>query len=255
MSLIQKLIVDGNILTGRFNMNKRNVFIGYFEIDKVVELLFDKKVTTRFIENDFKKDVHVIESILSQDEISALLKCQQENPTIPVGIDGIAKHYQEGDKIHSYRSTFYSETIAQSLFERIKNKIEPIISVYENTSDCFEPIGLNPAFRFIDYTQHGFLVPHYDFPYKQDDDNLTLMSLVLYLTDSHDGKTRYIREHRVNDYSDWTRQALQEEILFEVNPKAGNALLFPHQLLHDSEEVLSNKIILRTDVLFKRISK
>lgn len=236
-------------------MNKKEIFIGYFDVSTSDELLFDKITQVNFIGNDFKKDIHVIENFLSQDEFELLIKLQKENPTIPVGIDGIARHYVVGDKVHSYRSTFYSEAIAASLFKRIQHKLSLMISAYESSTDIFEAIGLNPAFRFIDYTQDGFLVPHYDFPYKKDDDTLTLMSLVIYLTSSLDGKTRFISEHRINDYSDWDRKAKTKEILFSVSPKAGSALLFPHNILHDSEEVDSNKVILRTDVLFKRTEK
>jgi len=236
-------------------MNKKEIFIGYFDIISSDEHLFDKLTEVNLVGNGFKKNIYEIENIISQDEIELLLKLQKDNSTIPVGIDGIAKNYVKGDKVHSYRSTFYSESIAEILFKRIQHKLSLMTSAYENSHDLFKPVGLNPAFRFIDYTQDGFLVPHYDFPYKKNDNVLTLMSLVIYLTSSLDGKTRFIREHRINDYSDWDRKAKTEEILFAVSPKAGSALLFPHNILHDSETVDSNKVILRTDVLFKRIEK
>lgn len=235
-------------------MNKKDIFIGYFDFDKNEELIFNKQISVKIISNSFNEEILEIEPILNKNEVELLIKLQKENETIPVGIDGIAKNYIKGSKIHSYRSTFYSELIANSLFERIKDKIKPMKSPYDGTNDFFEACGINPAFRFIDYTKNGYLVPHYDFPYKKDDDCLSLMSLVIYLKDNINGKTRYIKEYRENNFTDWNRKPLKEEILFEIIPKAGNALLFPHNILHDSEEVSSNKIIVRTDILFKRIN-
>lgn len=236
-------------------MINKNVFIGYFKIKKSFELKFDNNITPIFLNNNFNKDIFEIENILTNKEIYTLLYLQNSNKKIPVGVDGIAKNYVIGDDVHSYRSTLYSEYIAKCIFERIKDKLNNITSPYEDSNDLFKPIGVNPAFRFIDYSIGGHLVPHYDFPYKKDEDNLTLLSLVLYLTDSLDGKTRYIKEYRENDFTDWDRKPLPSEILFEVKPKLGNGLLFPHNILHDSETVLKKKIILRTDILFQRITE
>lgn len=236
-------------------MINKNVFIGYFKIKKDDELKFDSKVSPVFLNNKFNNEIIDIKDILTSEEVCTLIHLQNKNKKIPVGVCGIAKNYLLGDEIHSYRSTIYSEYIAKCIFERIKDNLQSIASPYEESSDLFKPIGVNPAFRFIDYNVGGHLVPHYDFPYKKDNDNLTLLSLVIYLTDSLSGNTRYIKEYRENDFTDWDRQPLPSEVLFEVKPKSGHGLLFPHNILHDSETVLKKKIILRTDILFQRISE
>ena len=58
----------------------------------------------------------------------------------------------------------------------------------------------------------------------------------------------------MKDYSDWSVFPTEDEVLFNVFPKAGNAILFEHRLLHDAEEVIDeDKIILFTDLIYEKI--
>jgi hypothetical protein len=90
------------------------------------------------------------------------------------------------------------------------------------------------------------------------------MSLVLYLTDcepSCGGATRFIRDPQSTvpydgrNFADWAREAYESEVIASINPVRGRALLFDHRLLHDSQpwSGTSPKVIIRTDVMFKRV--
>lgn len=233
-------------------MNISN-FIGYFELSKNVDDVFketNNKINYKKISIN-KEDVFLIEDFLNTDEIIFLINEMKNNKNIPVGIDGIAKNYIQGGKIHSYRSTVYNEELANKLYKRINFLLENRINIYESNKEL-KHYNINPSFRYINYSNDGILVPHYDFPYKKGENDLSLMSLVLYLTDNKNGgSTQFIKECRENDTSDWKRVAKESEVLVSFEPKAGSALIFPHNMLHQSLLSKEEKIIIRTDVMFK----
>lgn len=229
-------------------------FIGYFELSTKHKILFenDSKINDLSVKR-LSNRIIKIGNIISKSEIDFLIEEINQNKSIPVGIDGIASNYIKGDFVHSYRSTIYNEHIANIIYSRISHFLESTISPYHQDNNLFIPIGINPAFRFIRYTENGFLVPHYDFPYKKDEDILSLMSLVIYLSKSGSGgNTQFIKEYRENDYSDWNRIANESEIFLDLALNEGDCLLFPHNLLHQSSINRGDKIILRTDIMFKR---
>ena len=230
-------------------MNTSN-FIGYFELSpnniiKNRKISVDKNIVDG-------KDVYVINNIITPEELNFLLDEVKKNNAVPVGIDGIAKNYKENTKIHSYRSTIFDEELADVIFARIFKLLKPLRNSYSN-NDFFIPYAVNPAFRFIRYAEEGYLVPHYDYPYKEGDDNLSLMSLVIYLTTNEDGQTQFVEEYRENDNSDWDRAANENEIRLSIKPEQASALLFQHNMLHQSETSSQEKIIIRTDIMYKRV--
>lgn len=233
-------------------MNISN-FIGYFELSKNIDDVF-KKANNKMNYKKFsinKEDVFLIEDFLNPDEVDFLINEMKNNENVPVGIDGIAKNYIKGEKIHSYRSTIYNEDLANKLYERIKFLLQSRINIYESHEEL-QHYNINPSFRYINYSNDGVLVPHYDFPYKKSENDLSLVSLVLYLTDNKDGgATQFIKECRENDTSDWKRVAKESEVLLSFEPKAGSALIFPHKMLHQSLLSKEEKTIIRTDIMFK----
>ena len=71
-----------------------------------------------------------------------------------------------------------------------------------------------------------------------------------FLYDSQDGLA-YDRK----DFSDWTRQATDDDIALRVDGQAGEMLVFDHRLLHDSEILTGRgtKTIIRTDIIYERV--
>lgn len=234
-------------------MKDLSMLVGYFAHDSRLEDQFSVQappfMRIRHVPIQGEK-VSLIQDFLHPDECQALLDALSETTKVPVGDDGYAKHYRDGEPIRSGHATLYSETLAQRLYARLRAHLKPAANRYGDGA-ILTPVAINPAMRFIDYPGGGYLVPHYDFPYRESESCLTLHSLVLFLTTNQgEGATRFIQEYRENDERDWTRIAAEHEVLASFEPKAGSALLFPHHLLHEGQATTQRKTIVRTDILY-----
>lgn len=218
------------------------------------------------------ESVLVLDGFLSGEECAALVEAVTRQKNLPVGRNGILKDYRAGhDPVGSYRASAFSPELAQLWWQRVRPFLPPQrrFNDYARTDWCqhqaWEPVGLNPALRFISYETGGELVVHYDAGFDPGDgEHHTLMSLVLYLTDCDPfsgGATRFIRDRQLElpyaqrDFSDWDREAHATEVLASISPVRGRALLFDHRLLHDSQpwQGAAPKVIIRTDIMFRRI--
>lgn len=202
-------------------------------------------------------------NLLSNEEIKYLT--QQFKTFIPVGNDGILKNYKHGDKIGSYRLSFYDNNLSNTLWNRIKTYLEPYYFYKKNSNTEFDnclvyrPIGVSSLMRIIKYTKDGNLVQHYDRTFDFKNGQRTLMSFVIYLTTNTSGATRFMKDNQymfpVNK-----RNLNDKDINYELNidkiilPIKGSGIIFNHTLLHDSEKINNDeiKIILRTDIIFEQ---
>ncbi len=211
-----------------------------------------------------------IHGLLSAAEASTLLDALSAHTWFPVGLSGYQHEYTPGDPIGSYRLRAYDEALAKAIWRRLR----PLLGGCELTAEgassdaggvrVWRPVAVSPLFRFIRYEHGGTLVAHYDSPYRYSEELMSLKSLVLYLT-SHEvhegGQTRFITDAQdllapsKRNYSDWPRCGAPDEVLAELEPFAGDALLFDHRLLHDSAPLSrgASKIIVRTDILYQAI--
>lgn len=210
--------------------------------------------------------IYEVADILSEKELDYLLKLCKESEWIPVGLDGIKENYTTGDRIGSKRLSVFSKEISSILTERLKDIVPEIkycdskTPVESDNHREWKFVGVNPLLRFIKYTTEGKLVPHYDRSYIANDNERTLVSLVICLSKGKGGETRFIQDSQTHlpmaerDLSDWEETNLDEdkiELDYVLEPK--NALLFDHALLHDSNELVDGtKIIIRTDLIFKK---
>lgn len=242
----------------------------YFKDNTWPEFWENKTNVAVKIMNLPKGDGFEISDLLSDSERKELLGQANEHGWQAVGIDGIASHYREGDKIGSFRASSFSPEFAKVLWNRISPFLQNPKVISEDTptdwdgSYVWRPIGISPLFRFIKYTSGGLLVPHYDGPFIYPNDQRTLMSLVVYLNTENiqGGLTRFIKDPQLDkplsqkDYSDWQRFATKEEVLFFIDPNPGSAIVFDHRILHDSSEITGagEKVIIRSDIVFARCS-
>ena len=149
----------------------------------------------------------------------------------------------------SYRLSLYSEPWANMYFERIRSTLDPFIL---KNGEVFKLVGVSPLLRFIKYKKDGFLLPHYDSSFPVSENQKTLKSLVIYLTDNNDGRTRFIKP-RNNLKNDWSTTPNSEEIIKINQHKKGYFLCFDHDTLHDSETCSTEKIIIRTDLVYEKV--
>lgn len=231
-----------------------SALVGYFDYDSELDNAFDPAHKVNAVSQQVgDRTIHLIKGFLAPIEVSGLLQQLDRHPQIDVGKDGYANNYHEGNPVCSGRSTLYSDYIAGIMSERVGDILPNIDKSHYGITGTWVKSGINPAMRLIDYRNEGFLVPHYDFPYRDSNSHLSLYSLVVFLTSNEqNGSTRFIREYRKNDDSDWDRAALDNEVLWSTAPEAGSALLFPHDMLHESQMTKGRKAVLRTDVMFRK---
>ncbi|MFD3872105.1 2OG-Fe(II) oxygenase [Streptomyces sp. NPDC058623] len=209
-------------------------------------------------------DARVISHFLTPAEVEVFAAELAATRFVPVGRDGIAANYTEGDPVAHLRATADSTALAAEFYRRLRTFLSFEVGSDDPTDSDgrpWKPAAVNPRMRFITYEHGGLLVPHYDSPYFAPDGRRTLLTVVVYLSyEAVGGETRFIADEQnelpfvQRDFSDWPRPAKPEEILSTHRPEPGDALLFWHRTLHDSAPILEGtKTILRTDVLYEPI--
>lgn len=97
------------------------------------------------------------------------------------------------------------------------------------------PVGANERWRCYRYEPGQYFAPHYDGAFVRDAQEESLLTFIVYLNDDFTGG-----ETAFNDFG------------VSVRPKAGQALLFQHRLLHESTPLLSGtKYAARSDILYR----
>jgi len=97
--------------------------------------------------------------------------------------------------------------------------------------------GLNERFRFYRYDSGERFARHFDGPFRRPSGEESLLTFMVYLNDGFEGgETGFVDV--------W------------VTPKAGMALIFRHDLLHEGAPVTrGRKYVLRSDVMYGRIGE
>lgn len=100
--------------------------------------------------------------------------------------------------------------------------------------------GLNERFRFYRYDPGQSFKRHYDGSFHRPNGEQSFLTLMVYLNaEFTGGQTVFYDAH--------------DRLRARVEPAAGIALVFDHQLIHEGAPVESGrKYVLRTDVMFRR---
>lgn len=217
-------------------------------------------------------NLHEIEGILSTSEIRSIVKEVDENGWTPILIGG-SKHTisNQNDKVGSFRASTINNHLASIIWNRLapyfgglrKFSEESLIDKEQHSYWC--AVGVSPLLRFVKYEDGcEALLPHYDESIIQPDGSKALMRVLIYLNTNEllGGDTIFVKEPEVNlpfsqmSLQNWNREPYDDEIIYEVSPKPGLALVFDHKLLHGSKRVseTGSKITLRTDILFVKCS-
>ncbi|MBY0359169.1 MAG: NAD(+) synthase [Candidatus Obscuribacterales bacterium] len=219
---------------------------------------------------NFGDSAFLLHNVLSASECEAMLAELLSQNWVPASINGMQKDFDPAkDPIGSWRATNVNDVLAEVIWQRIQPHFPHLRIMDDLTQTDFEDervwraTGVAPVMRFIRYTEHGLLVPHYDSTHVQNENKRTLMSAVLYLTNNASasgGATRFIKDPQATvpvpkrDLKDWERLAKPDEILHSIAPQQGSILIFDHRILHDSESIVGDvqKVIMRTDITFRR---
>lgn len=143
---------------------------------------------------------------------------------------------------HDRRRAFIDDRVrAEQIYKKLK--IPPLETFFDDlkpdppeTLEGWKPTGLNERLRYYEYEIGQLFSRHFDILYRINDDTRTFLTFIVYLNDEFEGG-----------------QTIFDDQI--VVPKAGDAILFPHELKHEGATVTKGcKIILRSDVIYSRPS-
>jgi len=176
---------------------------------------------------EYPDGVKVIHDFLSITECALLIENSERQGYEEAAIDTgngqeIFKDIRNNDRLF-----FDDEKLAKKLFEKI--------SLYlPDSIDGWKLYSLNERFRFYRYENEQYFKWHRDGSFKRSYFEVSKITFMIYLNDNYTGGETEFRG-------------------FKVQPKAGSALIFPHQLMHQGSKLHSGvKYVLRTDVMYDK---
>ncbi|KAL5486910.1 hypothetical protein EMCRGX_G019450 [Ephydatia muelleri] len=149
-----------------------------------------------------------------------------------------------------YRSNDRVLSICKPLVECLWRRIEPHLTRREVI--CIRPVGfgnegtwrpsrLNECCKFGKYKCGAHFSPHLDGPWVPNEEESSIFTVVIYLnSDFEGGATSFLSEG--------------EKVICSVMPRAGTAVFFNHDTLHEGQPVTQGtKYIIRTEIMFRRV--
>jgi len=140
------------------------------------------------------------------------------------------------------RLIHFSEALASALWYRMKPLLmHKDIYLMQPMGFCAEgrwkPVGVNPCFRISRYQKGEQFAAHRDGMYVNEDGESSVYSLVLYLND---------------DFEGGELKFFGQATPYVFKPRAGSAVLFPHDMLHEAAAVTAGtKYVARTEIMFR----
>lgn len=211
---------------------------------------------------DFGKEGFLLYKLLTGTECTCII---DEGEKIGFGqIHGAQDNYRSAQRI-----SIESESLADLLWDRI----HPYLEELDISSDphshhihgipCvvegkWVPAGLNKLFRLCRYHPGGHFAPHFDGFYEEDSKHRSMKTLMVYLNgDFTGGSTNFVDESQTLHMDETGKYCAEEKnILCKIQPEAGMAIIFNHHRLHEGQKLGDNKkYILRTDIMYKKVSE
>jgi NAD+ synthase (glutamine-hydrolysing) len=166
------------------------------------------------------------------------------------------RHFHE--QAESYRATSNQYALSQHLLrsllqeEKFPRQYRQASKLENDLSEGYRDWlvdGISDVWRWIQYPTAGQLVPHYDNSFVHHTHRKTLFSIVVYWTS---GTTRFLHDPRANHHFQ-DMDAFDSAVPFlEAECQEGDILLFDHRFLHDAPPHEHEKLISRTDLIFRR---
>jgi len=120
---------------------------------------------------------------------------------------------------------------AKILYKRIAHIIP---NNYKDMTFC----EINPRFRFLKYTDGDHFAKHTDEHYKNDKNEISLITVLIYLNDDYEGgNTKFLFDND-NEIS--------------IIPKIGLICLMDQNILHEVPKLINGfKYVIRTELMYK----
>lgn len=248
------------------NLVRTDKFVGYVDNSPILD---DRDLDLLKAQEDDLTGVSIVKNILDKNEQENVLAWFEKNKELAKKTNEYG-YVEAGDLEGSTRLSFYDESFAQVIFERLlySGGLNPVFNsdVERDSTNLdglkqWRAVGVSPLFRVMKYTEGNLLYPHYDDSFYQSKIRRSLKTLVLVVQSSIlGGKTRFLIDEQDSfdfndrDFSDKKFEYSADMVKGKFGEN-GDALLFNHRVLHDGERVIQGeKIIIRTDIMYEQAS-
>jgi len=213
-----------------------------------------------------KATAWVVDDLLTPEECTYFLKAAEAA--------GIDEGKVEGDvrNRNSVTVSIENYSLAELVFERIKYYLPQEVWVDKDCDNLglrcskellygkWKPYALNSRWRIARYSDRGHFAPHRDGCRIVDEHHRSLITINGYLTDrptGFGGATRFVKDDiAIHKNEDGIFTTPDSDVTHSVEAdKAGKAVLFFHDLMHDGEQLKEGsppKWLFRTEVIFER---
>ena len=187
------------------------------------------------VNNAYNLYLSLINNVFSDEECSNLIIYSESIGYVQASsyIDKYKKEHFFLEIRKSLRCVIDSIDFSKILYKRIAHIIP---NNYNDMKFC----EINPRFRFLKYNDGDFFAKHTDEHYKNDKNEISLITLLIYINDDYEGgNTKFlIDDKNENDIS--------------ITPKIGLICLMDQNILHEVPKLISGiKYVIRTELMYK----
>lgn len=173
--------------------------------------------------------VWTVPGVLAADECAALIaRIEVAGPEL-APITTSQGPVMRPDVRNNHRVILDDEALAAMLFARVRGQVPA-------TLHGMAVVGANERLRCYRYDPGQRFAPHFDGAFARSRDEYSLLTFMVYLNDDFEGgETRFLDLGEI------------------IVPRAGDALLFQHRVLHEGCAVTrGRKYVVRSDILYRR---
>lgn len=203
-----------------------------------IEDLFDRDFVPSYVrqvsERSAGKKVAFLARLLSEAECKRLIRYTERLGYEP--LEGYDPRYRSNTRV-----IVHSHEVADIIFDRVKAMVPAEIS--KRLRGKWSLKECNGRWRFCRYTPGQHFSGHYDGSFEESPHCRSFITLNLYLNGGFEGgHTRFLN-----------RQT--KEVIDQVTPEPGLALVFDHDIWHDGEALGKGgsgvKYLMRTDIMYE----
>lgn len=216
---------------------------------------------------EHQEGIFECQSLLTEKAVEALRALFLASPN-KEAVDQLGQRVSpQSTVLGSLRSSIWSPELAQQLYALMAPFLKTRSFDAYSRSDSWQfgnyqywqPIGLSPLLRFMEYLPGGSHYPHYDAAYFYEDKRYrSLMSVLIYLsTCKGSGATRLLDDGQEQlracerIYVDSSNAASTDQCFLKMEPVAGNAFCFDHRHWHDALPSSEERLLIRTDLIYE----
>jgi len=193
-------------------------------------------------------EVHfLLHDVLSKDECEKIINAGME-----LGFKKVIPGKE--DPIVNQRGVVWvsDPEFSQKLWSRV-NKFIP--DKCKMKASDWEKLGFNTVWRCAEYHPGQSFAPHHDSSRKERNKH-SYLTFMVYLNDcANGGATNFLPERNATT-APASLESPKSEVVYSVAPRAGLAIVFNHNILHEGAEVLDHKkYILRCEVMYEKLRK